>query len=86
MKSFPEFEATFLGVLQQERSELQGLQGSPEAQLSGWIEHLFRQYLGYAHWKEISRADGMTVGARGGKKLYPDLRIDIADNGLFFIE
>jgi hypothetical protein len=86
MMSFADFESPFLGSLQQERSDLQGLQGSAEAQLSGWIEHLFRQYLGYTHWKEINRGGGMTVGSKGGKKLFPDLRIDIADNGLIFIE
>ena len=86
MKSFPEFESTFLDALQQERSDLQGLQNFTEAQLSGWIEHIFRQYLGYTHWKEITRAGGMTIGSKSSKKLYPDLRIDIADNGLIFIE
>jgi hypothetical protein len=86
MKSFADFESAFLGSLQQERSDLQGLQGSTEAQLSGWLEHLFRQYLGYTHWKEITREGGMTIGAKGGKKLYPDLRIDITDNGLIFVE
>src|SRR3954447_8813027 len=49
MKSFTEFESAFLAALPQERSELQGLQGAPEAQLSAWIVHLFQKYLGYTH-------------------------------------
>jgi hypothetical protein len=67
MKSFAEFESALLGGLQQERSDLQGLQGASEAQLSAWIEHLFRQYLGYTHWKEITREGATPVGARGSK-------------------
>src|SRR5438093_1336919 len=86
MTSFAEFESAFLAALQQERSDLQGLQGAPEAQVSAWIEHLFRQYLGYTHWKEISREGGAPVGAKGSKQLFPDLRIDILDNGLIFVE
>jgi hypothetical protein len=86
MTSFAEFEAGFLGALQQERSDLQGLHGTSEAQLSAWIEHLFREYLGYTHWKEISRGEGTPIGSKGGKQLFPDLRIDILDNGLIFIE
>jgi len=86
MNSFAEFESAFLGALQQERSDLQSLQGASEAQLSAWIEHLFRQHLGYTHWKEITRAEGTPVGSKGGKQLFPDLRIDILDNGLIFIE
>jgi len=85
MKSFPEFESTFLDALQQERSDLQGLQGASEAQLSAWIEHLFQEYLGYSY-KDFSRGEGMHIGAKGGKQLYTDLRIDILDNGLIFIE
>jgi hypothetical protein len=86
MNSFAEFESVFLGALQQERSDLQGLQGAPEAQLSAWIEHLFRQYLGYTHWKEISREGNAPIGAKGTKQLFPDLRIDVLDNGLIFVE
>jgi Domain of unknown function (DUF4268) len=85
MKSFPEFESVFLGALQQERSDLQDLQGASEAQLSAWIEHLFQVYLGYSY-KDFSRGEGMHIGAKGGKQLFPDLRIDILDNGLIFIE
>jgi hypothetical protein len=86
MKSFAEFEAAFLGALQQERSDLQGLHGASEAQLSAWIEHLFRQYLGYTHWKEITREGSTPVGSKGSKQLFPDLRIDVLDNGLIFVE
>src|SRR5258708_32415127 len=86
MKSFAEFEPAFLGALQQERSELQGLQGQSEAQLSGWIEHLFRQYLGYTHWKEIVREGSSPIGSKGSKQLFPDLRIDVLDNGVIFVE
>jgi hypothetical protein len=86
MKTFAEFEAAFLGALQQERSDLQGLQGATEAQLSAWIEHLFRQYLGYTHWKEISRGENTPIGSKGSKQLFPDLRIDVLDSGLIFVE
>jgi hypothetical protein len=86
MKSFAEFETAFLAGLQQERSDLQSLQGATEAQLSAWIEHLFRQYLGYTHWKEITRDTGSPIGAKGSKQLFPDLRIDILDTGLIFVE
>jgi hypothetical protein len=86
MKSFAEFESDFLTALQQERSDLQSLQGASEAQLSAWIEHLFRQYLGYTHWKEITREAGAAIGSKGSKQLFPDLRIDILDNGLIFVE
>jgi hypothetical protein len=86
MKSFAEFEPAFLTALQQERSDLQGLQGASEAQVSAWIEHLFRQYLGYNHWKEITRAEGASVGSKSSKQLFPDLRIDVLDNGLNFVE
>jgi hypothetical protein len=86
MKSFAEFESAFLGALQQERSDLQGLQLASEAQLSAWIEHLFRQYLGYTHWKEITREATTPVGSRGSKQLFPDLRVDVHDNGLIFVE
>src|SRR6516162_7660171 len=85
MKTFAEFEAAFLGALQQERSDLQGLQGANEAQLSAWIEHLFRQ-LGYTHWKEITREGSAPIGSKGSKQLFPDLRIDVLDNGLIFVE
>lgn len=86
MKSFAEFESLFLAALQQERSDLQGLQGASEAQLSAWIQHLFQQYLGYTHWKEITREGTTPVGSKGGKQLFPDLRIDVLDNGLIFVE
>jgi hypothetical protein len=86
MKSFAEFESVFLGALQQERSDLEGLQGASEAQLSAWIQHLFHQYLGYTHWKEITREGSAPVGAKGGKQLFPDLRIDVLDNGVIFVE
>jgi hypothetical protein len=86
MKSFAEFEVVFLGALQQERSDLQGLQGATEAQLSAWIEHLFRQYLGYSHWKEITRDSSSPIGSKGSKQLFPDLRVDVLDNGVIFVE
>ena len=86
MKSFAEFESAFLGALQQERSDLQGLHGASEAQLSAWIEHLFREYLGYTHWKEITREGTTPIGSKGSKQLFPDLRIDVLDNGLIFVE
>jgi hypothetical protein len=86
MKSFPEFESVFLGALKQERSDLQGLHGASEAQVSAWIEHLFREYMGYTHWKEIAREATAHVGSKGSKQLFPDLRIDVLDNGLIFIE
>jgi hypothetical protein len=86
MKSFPEFESAFLGALQQERADLQSLQGASEAQVSAWIEHLFRQYLGYTHWKEINREGGAQIGSKGSKQLVPDLRIDIIDSGQIFVE
>jgi hypothetical protein len=85
MTTLAVFEATFLASLQEERSNLQGLQGAVEAQLSAWIEHLFREYLGYS-WKDFARGEGAHLGARGGKQLFPDLRIDIPDTGLIFIE
>ncbi|HLJ92944.1 MAG TPA: hypothetical protein VKU02_07110 [Gemmataceae bacterium] len=86
MKSFTEFESALLGALQQERSDLQGLQAASEAQLSAWVEHLFREYLGYTHWKEISREGSTPVGSKGSKQLFPDLRIEVLDNGLIFVE
>jgi hypothetical protein len=86
MKSLPEFEATFLGALQQERADLEGLHGASEAQLSAWVEHLFRQYLGYTHWKEINRQGGAQIGSKGSKQLFPDLRVDILDSGQIFVE
>jgi hypothetical protein len=61
MTSFAEFESVFLGALQRERSDLQGLRGASEAQLSAWIEHLFRQYLGYTDSKEIVRGEGALI-------------------------
>src|SRR5689334_1985305 len=57
MTSFAEFESTFLTALPKERSYLQGLQGKLEAQLSAWIEHIFRDYLGYS-WEEILHPEG----------------------------
>ncbi len=86
MKSFAEFESLFLAALQQERSDLQGLQGASEAQLSAWIQHLFKDYLGYTHWKEIIREGTTPVGSKGSKQLFPDLRIDVLDNGVIFVE
>src|SRR4051794_24200243 len=86
MKSFTEFESAFLGALQQERSDLQGLQGSSEAQLSAWVEHLFRDYLGYTHFKEITREGSSPIGSKGSKQLFPDLRINVLDNGVIFVE
>jgi hypothetical protein len=56
-----------------------------EAQLSAWIEHLFREYLGYI-WKDFTREEGAHIGAKGGKQLFPDLRIEIPDTGLIFVE
>jgi len=85
MNSFTEFESTFLAALQKERSYLQGLQGKLEAQLSAWIEHLFRDYLGYG-WEEILHPEGTTVGSKGSKQLFPDLQINILDNGHIFVE
>src|SRR5262249_57152460 len=86
MTFFAEFESTFLAALQKERSDLQGLQAASEAQVSAWIEHLFRIYLGYPDWKEISREGSAPVGSKGSKQLFTDLRIDILDNGLIFVE
>src|SRR5262249_3224273 len=86
MKSLVDFESAFLGALQQARSELQGLQGESEAQLSAWVEHLFREYLGYTHFKEITREGTAPIGSQGSKQLFPDLRINVLDNGLIFIE
>jgi hypothetical protein len=85
MISFAEFESTFLAALQKERSYLQGLQGKLEAQLSAWIEHIFRDYLGYS-WEEILHPEGTTVGSKGSKPLFPDLQINILDNGLIYVE
>ena len=34
---------------------MQRLHGESEAQLSAWVEHLFRDYLEYTHFKEITR-------------------------------
>jgi hypothetical protein len=85
MPSFAEFESAFLAALQEERSNLQGLQGAVEAQLSAWVEHLFREHLGYS-WKDFTRGEGAHVGSKGGKQLFPDLRIDIPDTGLIFVE
>jgi hypothetical protein len=85
MTSFPEFESRFLDALEKERSYLQGLQGKLEAQLSAWIEHLFRDHLGYS-WEEILHPEGTTVGSKGSKPLFPDLQVNILDNGLIFVE
>ncbi|HLN32537.1 MAG TPA: hypothetical protein VK395_32715 [Gemmataceae bacterium] len=86
MNSFPEFEAAFIPSLQQERSDLQGLQGASEAQLSAWVQPLFQQYLGYSHWKEITREASTPIGSKGSKQLFPDLRINVLDNGVIFVE
>jgi hypothetical protein len=85
MNSFAEFESGFLAALQQERSDLQDLEGKAEAQLSSWVEHLFRDFLGYIY-KEILHEEGVQIGAKGGKQLFPDLRIGILDKVLIFIE
>jgi hypothetical protein len=85
MTSFAEFESTFLNALPKERSYLQGLQGKLEAQLSAWIEHIFRDYLGYS-WEEILHPEGMPLGSKGSKQLYRDLQINILDNGFIFFE
>jgi hypothetical protein len=85
MKSFAEFESGILAALPQERSDLQSFQGAAEAQLSAWVQHLFQQYLGYTY-KEIERGEGLQVGAKGGKQLFTDLRINILDNAVIFIE
>jgi hypothetical protein len=37
-------------------------------------------------YKDFSRGEGAHIGAKGGKQLFPDLRIDILDNALIFIE
>ena len=86
MTAFAEFESAFLAALQQERSDLQGLQAASEAQVSAWIQHLFQHYLGYTHWKEITREGSSPIGSKGSKQLFPDLRIDILDNGVIFVE
>ena len=86
MKSFAEFESAFLSALPQERSDLQGLQWTSEAQLSAWVQHLFQEYLGYTHWKEITREGGSPIGSKGSKQLFPDLRINVLDNGVIFVE
>jgi hypothetical protein len=86
MKTFAEFESKLLAALQQERSDLQGLHGASEAQLSAWIEHLFREYLGYTHWKEITREGSTPIGSKGSKQLFPDLRVEVLDNGIIFVE
>ncbi len=86
MQSFAEFEPIFLTALQQERSELQGLQGESEAQLSAWIQHLFQHYLGYTHFREITREGSTPLGSKGSKQLFPDLRINVLDNGVIFVE
>jgi Domain of unknown function (DUF4268) len=62
------------------------LQGASEAQLSAWVQHLFQAYLGYTHWKEITREGASPIGSKGSKQLFPDLRINILDNGVIFIE
>src|SRR6516162_6421675 len=85
MNSCAEFEAAFLAALPKLRSELQGLQGAVEAQLSAWIEHVFREHLGYS-WNDFTRGEGVRIGAKGGKQLFPDLRINILDTGIIFVE
>jgi hypothetical protein len=67
MNAFAEFESAFLKALDQERSELQGLHGESEAQLSQWVEHLFRDFLGYSHFKEITREGSAPIGSKGSK-------------------
>src|SRR5262245_44369936 len=86
MQTFAEFEVAFCAALQQERSDLQGLFGASEAKLAAWVRHLFQQYLGYTHWKEITSEGTAHVGSKGSKQLFPDLRVQIADTGLIFIE
>jgi hypothetical protein len=85
MKSFAEFESAILAALPHERSDLQSYQGAAEAQLSAWVQHLFQEYLGYTY-REIERGEGLQVGAKGGKQLFIDLRINILDNAVIFIE
>jgi hypothetical protein len=85
MTSFAEFESTLLAALQKERLYLQGLQGKLEAQLSAWIEHVYRDYLGYS-WEEILHPEGTQVGSKGSKTLFPDLQINILDDGLILVE
>ena len=85
MPSFAEFEAALSSALQQERSNLESLQGAGEAQLSSWIRHLFEHCLGYT-WNEIVQGEGLCIGAKGGKQLFPDLRVNILGNGIIFIE
>jgi hypothetical protein len=85
MKDFSEFESSFLPALSHLRSELQSLQGAVEAQLSAWIEHLLRDYLGYS-WDDFVRGEGAPIGSKGSKQLFPDLRIGISDTALIFIE
>jgi hypothetical protein len=83
--TFIEFESALLDALPKLRSELEGLQGRVEAQLSAWLEHLFKDYLGYS-WDDFVRGEGAQIGAKGSKQIFPDLRIDIRDTGLIFIE
>src|SRR5262249_48738631 len=47
---------------------------------------LIRQYLGYTYWKEITREGTTPVGSKGSKQLFPDLRVEVVDNGLIFVE
>jgi hypothetical protein len=86
MSTFVEFESAFAAALRQERSDLQGLSGASEAQLTAWIRHLFQEFLGYTHWKEITSEGSGQVGSKGSKQLFPDLRVQIAETGLIFIE
>jgi hypothetical protein len=85
MTSFAEFEAPFLDALPGERSNLEGLQGAAEAQLSSWVRHLFEHCLGYT-WNEIMQGEGLAIGSKGGKQLFLDLRVSILNSGLIFIE
>jgi hypothetical protein len=55
MQSFAEFESTFLGALQQERSDLQTLQGASEAQLTrGLLPRGWPEWAKWARWMEIA--------------------------------
>ena len=62
------------------------MQGASEAQLSAWVQHIFQQYLGYTHWKEITREGSSPVGSKGSKQLFPDLRINVLETGVIFVE
>lgn len=81
-----EFEARLRAGLTQERADLQSLQGANEAQLSQWLEHICRKYLGYEHWKELTKESHVQLGSKGSKQFFPDIRINVPDNGHIFIE